>query len=182
MLNIIRIDCAVLASFFAPFRLNVLGIFLTFIKTDFTNRTAKIRKIFQRGYFWGILFCRFQWISFYITLHCFTIRTIYICVINSIFCAKTIGFLKNKKAPQKGTFVRLKGLEPPRLSAPDPKSGTATNYATTANGTAKIQKKFEPHKYSTKLKFNFFLYLCKNLNPKTHGNFCQKRAKWRFCI
>ena len=28
--------------------------------------------------------------------------------------------------------VRLKGLEPPRLSAPDPKSGAATNYATTA--------------------------------------------------
>ncbi len=31
------------------------------------------------------------------------------------------------------TFVRMKGLEPPRLSAPDPKSGTATNYATSAN-------------------------------------------------
>ena len=29
-------------------------------------------------------------------------------------------------------LVRLKGLEPPRLSAPDPKSGAATNYATTA--------------------------------------------------
>ncbi len=28
--------------------------------------------------------------------------------------------------------VRLKGLEPPRLSAPDPKSGAATNYATAA--------------------------------------------------
>ena len=26
----------------------------------------------------------------------------------------------------------MKGLEPPRLSAPDPKSGTATNYATSA--------------------------------------------------
>ena len=31
-----------------------------------------------------------------------------------------------------GFFVRLKGLEPPRLSAPDPKSGAATNYATAA--------------------------------------------------
>ena len=30
--------------------------------------------------------------------------------------------------------VRLKGLEPPRLSAPDPKSGAATNYATAAGG------------------------------------------------
>lgn len=29
-------------------------------------------------------------------------------------------------------FVRKEGLEPPRLSAPDPKSGAATNYATCA--------------------------------------------------
>ena len=29
-------------------------------------------------------------------------------------------------------MVRMEGLEPPRLSAPDPKSGTATNYATSA--------------------------------------------------
>ena len=29
-------------------------------------------------------------------------------------------------------FVRMKGLEPPRLSAPDPKSGAAANYATSA--------------------------------------------------
>jgi len=29
-------------------------------------------------------------------------------------------------------LVRMEGLEPPRLSAPDPKSGTATNYATSA--------------------------------------------------
>jgi hypothetical protein len=28
--------------------------------------------------------------------------------------------------------VRMKGLEPPRLSAPDPKSGAAANYATSA--------------------------------------------------
>ena len=28
--------------------------------------------------------------------------------------------------------VRMKGLEPPRLTAPDPKSGAATNYATSA--------------------------------------------------
>lgn len=30
-------------------------------------------------------------------------------------------------------FVRMKGLEPPRLSAPDPKSGVATNYTTSAS-------------------------------------------------
>ena len=29
--------------------------------------------------------------------------------------------------------VRMKGLEPPRLSAPDPKSGVATNYTTSAS-------------------------------------------------
>ena len=28
--------------------------------------------------------------------------------------------------------VRAKGLEPPRLTAPDPKSGAATNFATRA--------------------------------------------------
>ena len=28
--------------------------------------------------------------------------------------------------------VRMKGLEPPRLTAPDPKSGAAANYATSA--------------------------------------------------
>ncbi len=31
-----------------------------------------------------------------------------------------------------GFVVRMEGLEPPRLTAPDPKSGTATNYATSA--------------------------------------------------
>ncbi len=29
-------------------------------------------------------------------------------------------------------YVRMEGLEPPRLAAPDPKSGAATNYATSA--------------------------------------------------
>jgi hypothetical protein len=29
-------------------------------------------------------------------------------------------------------LVRMKGLEPPRLSTPEPKSGAATNYATSA--------------------------------------------------
>ncbi len=31
-------------------------------------------------------------------------------------------------------FVRLTGLEPARFSAPDPKSGVATNYTTDAKG------------------------------------------------
>ncbi len=37
----------------------------------------------------------------------------------------------------------MKGLEPPRLSAPDPKSGAATNYATSAF--------FEECKYTIKI-------------------------------
>ena len=34
-------------------------------------------------------------------------------------------------------IVRKKGLEPPRREAPDPKSGAATNYATSALGCFK---------------------------------------------
>ena len=47
----------------------------------------------------------------------------------------------NKKgASKKGSFVRIKGLEPPRPKASDPKSEVATNYTISANirtGTAK---------------------------------------------
>ena len=39
--------------------------------------------------------------------------------------------------------VRTKGLEPPRLSAPDPKSGTATNYATSACILFKRKRPFQ---------------------------------------
>lgn len=41
---------------------------------------------------------------------------------------------KKQKASRfrRGFFVRMKGLEPPRREAPDPKSGAATNYATSA--------------------------------------------------
>ena len=35
-------------------------------------------------------------------------------------------------------YVRMKGLEPPRLSALDPKSSAATNYATSAIACANI--------------------------------------------
>ena len=34
----------------------------------------------------------------------------------------------------------MEGLEPPRLSAPDPKSGAATNYATCAQSFARPAK------------------------------------------
>ena len=36
-------------------------------------------------------------------------------------------------------FVRVKGLEPPRLSSLDPKSSAATNYATRANPNTKVR-------------------------------------------
>ena len=64
-----------------------------------------------------------------------------------------IASYKNKKKRQKEEIfnlslsVRMKGLEPPRLSAPDPKSGAATNYATSAATIAlagtKIYYKFQ---------------------------------------
>jgi hypothetical protein len=47
---------------------------------------------------------------------------------------------KTKRTIKKQPFglllnnVRKKGLEPPRREAPDPKSGAATNYATSAFG------------------------------------------------
>ena len=49
-------------------------------------------------------------------------------------------------------YVRTKGLEPPRLTAPDPKSGAATNYATSALGfnesAAKVAQFFANYKFS----------------------------------
>ena len=39
-----------------------------------------------------------------------------------------------------GFLVRMKGLEPPRLSALDPKSSAATNYATAACCVLRVQR------------------------------------------
>lgn len=60
------------------------------------------------------------------------------------------------KNMSQGSFVRLKGLEPPRLSAPDPKSGAATNYATTAFvlAAAKIRNYFSGTNFLLLLQFN----------------------------
>ena len=52
-----------------------------------------------------------------------------------ILCSlpKKIKLYKTKKSSTKSrAFVRMKGLEPPRLTALDPKSSAATNYATSA--------------------------------------------------
>ena len=38
----------------------------------------------------------------------------------------------------KSKLVRMKGLEPPRLSTLDPKSSAATNYATSAISSLKL--------------------------------------------
>jgi hypothetical protein len=50
--------------------------------------------------------------------------------------------LINKKPDQidRVNAVRKKGLEPPRREAPDPKSGAATNYATSAVRIFKSRK------------------------------------------
>ena len=44
--------------------------------------------------------------------------------------------------------VRLKGLEPSRLAAPDPKSGASTNFATSANVVQRYEFSHLSPKYS----------------------------------
>lgn len=47
------------------------------------------------------------------------------------FCCREV---QQKKRPRKVSFVRIKGLEPPRRKASDPKSDVATNYTISAYG------------------------------------------------
>ena len=70
------------------------------------------------------------------------IKSVFICVHLWLKIAKVILITKINGLCHKKTalilnrnglsFVRKKGLEPPRREAPDPKSGAATNYATSA--------------------------------------------------
>ena len=48
--------------------------------------------------------------------------------------------LKRMEIDSKKRSVRLIGLEPTRLTTPDPKSGVATNYTTGAITSAKVDK------------------------------------------
>lgn len=49
--------------------------------------------------------------------------------------------MKNSRfSPAENTLVRVEGLEPPSLAAPDPKSGVSANFTTPAFGTAKVLK------------------------------------------
>jgi hypothetical protein len=61
-------------------------------------------------------------------------------------------------------MVRMKGLEPPRLTAPDPKSGAAANYATSAYN---------------KLPNSWFLagIPCKNLTELSQSSLFQKKGR-----
>ena len=62
-----------------------------------------------------------------------------------------------KKSPEGDWKVRIKGLEPPRLSAPDPKSGAATNYAISA--IMRHRKRYRlsyRHLSSDACKYNYF--------------------------
>ena len=45
-------------------------------------------------------------------------------------------FIRKKATLNRSLFVRIKGLEPPRLSASDPKSDVATNYTISAGSLA----------------------------------------------
>ena len=51
--------------------------------------------------------------------------------------------------------VRKKGLEPPRLAAPDPKSGAATNYATSALGFLLMSQIYKPKLYLASILLTF---------------------------
>jgi hypothetical protein len=67
---------------------------------------------------------------------------------------------KTRQSLDYRVFVRLKGLEPPRLSAPDPKSGAATNYATAAsfNSGAKIHSFLVQANFFESLLFESLLF------------------------
>lgn len=56
------------------------------------------------------------------------------------FCCREV---QQKKRPRKVSFVRIKGLEPPRRKASDPKSDVATNYTISASCSQIYNKKTE---------------------------------------
>ncbi len=80
--------------------------------------------------------CAYNYNKLLLLLFCF--ETLELCrqiclSIRYINCVQIVT-IKTKSSPigLLLMFVRKKGLEPPRREAPDPKSGAATNYATSA--------------------------------------------------
>ena len=57
-----------------------------------------------------------------------------------LFCVVMHPGFHKKRSLEKGSFVRIKGLEPPRPEASDPKSDVATNYTISANIRTGIAK------------------------------------------
>ena len=68
------------------------------------------------------------------------------------------GFHK-KRSLEKGSFVRIKGLEPPRRKASDPKSDVATNYTISAVSQTKVDKNLQFSIPNIDLS-GFFGYFC----------------------
>ncbi len=78
---------------------------------------------------------------------------------------------KQKKPSFTDGFVRMKGLEPPRLSTLDPKSSAATNYATSAIKRFTKVLFFLTQKiinlYNVKIReMRFFLFVGIIINPQ----------------
>ena len=78
-------------------------------------------------------------------------------------CTSPFPATKKRKRPRKRSLVRIKGLEPPRLSASDPKSDVATNYT--------ISAWFQSQRYEIFFEYAKFLALS---NQRQHRQSQQK--------
>ena len=55
-------------------------------------------------------------------------------------------------------MVRVEGLEPPRLAAPEPKSGASTNFATPAFDYTTIKSLLSKEEQSCETKNDLFIF------------------------
>lgn len=75
-------------------------------------------------------------------------------------------------------LVRIIGLEPTRLAAPDPKSGMSTNFTISANCECKYRHTFElSNKKFKKFKIFFFVFLAVNTLIDNNGYYKRLRSK-----